>query len=149
MDTSNTVQESSGVSDRGESDRVKDLENRLHKEIVKRESAESSAAALSRQVDALESRVLELNSKLTNLQKLVVAPGKASDAEKHAASRSDDEAVNEPANLKAENEQLRNYVKRQNALIDVLKRQKVLLEAASAISIAAKDFEKDLELQRN
>ncbi|KAG5510501.1 hypothetical protein JKF63_06798 [Porcisia hertigi] len=52
------------------------------------------------------------------------------------------------SSLRAENSRLKQLVKRQSALIDVLRRQKVLLEASVALNISARDFNQYLELNK-
>lgn len=50
--------------------------------------------------------------------------------------------------LQQENGTLLNCVSKQNKLIDVLKRQKILLEAATLLDISEREFAKYLELEK-
>ncbi|CCW62227.1 unnamed protein product [Phytomonas sp. EM1] len=50
--------------------------------------------------------------------------------------------------LEKQNEDMTSCIRKQNKLIDILKRQKILLESASLLSIHEKEFEKFLELEK-
>lgn len=51
--------------------------------------------------------------------------------------------------LQDENRALLNCVRKQNKLIDVLKRQKILLEAATLLDLSEREFDKYLELEKS
>lgn len=50
--------------------------------------------------------------------------------------------------LQQENADLLSCLKKQNRLIDVLKRQKILLEAGTLLALSEKEFSQHLELER-
>lgn len=124
------------------------IEEQLHEERRKRLLAESEAALLREKVSELEEKLAtaEPFSRSTSPRRInsVDAPRKGS----ALSSPRNEKEVSDSTALKNENEKLRSYVKRQSALIDVLRRQKILLEASTALALTSKDFAKDLELEK-
>ncbi|KPA77410.1 hypothetical protein ABB37_06819 [Leptomonas pyrrhocoris] len=118
------------------------MENRLNEEISRRENAENDAAVLREKVNELSIKLAAFSS---SQEKEEVATAKADGA---VLATWNSQGSSQVAILQAENQKLRHYVRRQNALIDVLSRQKVLLEASTALTISSKDFVKDLELEK-
>ncbi|CAM41740.1 conserved hypothetical protein [Leishmania braziliensis MHOM/BR/75/M2904] len=140
--------ESAASTGSGVSNREGVLEKMLEEEMTKRREAERTIEELQKQVQLLEKEVLRLRH---------VYKSKKDSASITTMDPQDTTLLpacnitcteNSQAALHAENDRLRQFVRRQSALIDVLRRQKVLLEASASITISARDFNKQLELHK-
>ena len=124
---------------------VGDMVAQLQEEVKRRTAAERNVAVLA-------GRVEELEKMLTTLPSSAEVGNSVDSVETRTNSTavfapSGNAQPSQVAALLAENTKLRSYVKRQSALIDVLRRQKILLEAAAALTISSKEFCRDLELE--
>ncbi|CAC9452830.1 conserved hypothetical protein [Leishmania infantum JPCM5] len=140
--------DSSGSTGSGAVNREGVLEKMLAEEVAKRHDAERAAEGLRRRMQLLEAEVLDLRQ-ASDWKKGSVLCTAAGDDGTAVSTVGDEEcADSSDSALKIENHRLREFVKRQNALIDVLRRQKVLLEASAAVNISVRDFDKQLEIHK-
>lgn len=148
MNNSNETQDHSRCAANDENDLIKKLKCELHEEFIMRSQAENESAILRGRVAELESKLSLFSSSSASSKPTAKKSESAADAGAIGSPPDAQSKADDNVQLQAENDRLRGYIKRQNALIDVLRRQKILLEAASALTITAKDFGKDLELEK-
>ncbi|KAG5485435.1 hypothetical protein LSCM1_07519 [Leishmania martiniquensis] len=142
------MNESASAQESGGTDRERVLEKMLQDEIARRYVAESTAEGLRRQLK-LQVREGTSPQQAVDFQNESVCETSRLDAGTDCSLVGEIEhRENDDASLQAENKRLRQYIRRQNALIDILRRQKVLLEASAAIAISERDFSRHLELHR-
>ncbi|KAG5485983.1 hypothetical protein LSCM4_06689 [Leishmania orientalis] len=132
----------------GATDREAELEKMLEAEVEKRCEAERVAEGLRRELQLREREDLKLQNARdyengSAMQASTVLKGIGFFPVRNAECRENGDSSNQ-----FENHRLRQYIRRQNALIDVLRRQKVLLEASAALRISERDFNKNLELHK-
>ncbi|CAG9569554.1 conserved hypothetical protein [Leishmania major strain Friedlin] len=124
------------------------LERMLVEEVAKRDDAERAAEELRKQMQLLKAEALDLRQARDLTKGSVLCTAAAHEGTAVSTVRDAECAESRESALKGENHRLRQLVKRQNALIDVLRRQKVLLEASAAINISVRDFDKQLEIHK-
>ncbi|GET86238.1 hypothetical protein, conserved [Leishmania tarentolae] len=142
------LSENSGMIDSGAANREVVLEKKLAAEVAKRHEAERTAEDLRRQVELLKEELSVLRQSCEPEKGSNACRGSVHEEAGVLPDLGKDCTGNRDSGSKAENNRLRQTVKRQNALIDVLKRQKVLLEASTAINISIRDFNKQLEIHK-
>ncbi|CBZ24155.1 conserved hypothetical protein [Leishmania mexicana MHOM/GT/2001/U1103] len=140
--------ESTGSTGSGAVNREVALEKILAEEVAKRCEAEREAEELRRQMQLLEAEVLDLRRARGAKKGFVLCTSAGHEGAAAPTARDADCTENGGSALHNEINRLRQCVKRQNALIDVLRRQKVLLEASAAINISVRDFNKQLEIHK-
>lgn len=119
---------------------VRSDKSQLAEEARRRQDAERQLTELQAPLAAAQNEIARLKAEL---QSAVPHPGPSP-----THSTATPVALGSEAALRNENARLRALVKRQNALIDVLRRQKLLLEVSEALNISMKDFDKGLELDK-
>ncbi|KAG5484537.1 hypothetical protein CUR178_07128 [Leishmania enriettii] len=132
----------------GATDREAELEKMLEAEIAKRCEAERVAEGLRRELQLRKRQDLESqNARADENGSAVQASTVLKDTDFFRLSDAECRENGDSSN-RFEDHRLRQYIRRQNALIDVLRRQKVLLEASAALRISERDFDKDLEIHK-
>jgi hypothetical protein len=125
------------------------IQKRLQEETALRLNAEKDASLLREAITELEKKLASaLTASPETGKHISGVEGSATQKTRAVIPSEERTEGTELVSLKTENERLRNYIRRQNALIDILRRQKVLLEASTALSLTVKDFGKDLEIEK-
>lgn len=128
-------------------DNVHTLEKKLEKECQLRESLATMLSKAHDEITLLRGKLAIAESK--EIQKNI----KGSESSDNPAAQEIDARTitsisdNEKL-LREEVTRLSAHVRRQKRLIDILQRQKILLEAASVVDLTLKDFDSGLEIQK-
>ncbi|KAG5506540.1 hypothetical protein JIQ42_06792 [Leishmania sp. Namibia] len=132
----------------GATDREAELEKMLEAEVAKRCEAERVAEGLRRELQLRERENLQLQNARGYENGSAVQASTVLKDTGFFPVRDAECRENGDFSSQFENHRLRQYIRRQSALIDVLRRQKVLLEASAALRISARDFNTKLELHK-
>ncbi|CCW69564.1 unnamed protein product [Phytomonas sp. Hart1] len=138
----------------------KDLQTALQNlsnECLKTEDLERKLCISENIVSAQKKEILILQHQLTSDSSITKSgkrkglkylTSKNSDIEPDIVSDEVKKLLKKVESLEKHNEEMVGCIKKQNKLIDTLKRQKILLESATLLSIKEEDLQKFLELEK-